>query len=161
MKIYSYDSETKIFTSEGEARPNPLEEGEFLLPAFATFLAPPSATETEVPIWSDLDEAWVLTSPPAPTPIEQYAAALEEYQQTMDAGIEVYGTLWHVDDATFNALLTYMHLDMKGFLQIRAKDNINYTIDRNIVKPLVQAIFSYRQAALEKFWAKKDAILES
>lgn len=48
MKIYHYDSSTGAFAGTSKADPNPRRAGSFLIPAFATEIAPPSATENNL-----------------------------------------------------------------------------------------------------------------
>jgi len=48
MRIYHYHPETKVFLGEGEARPDPLEPGAWLVPAHATTQAPPEAAPGQV-----------------------------------------------------------------------------------------------------------------
>ena len=52
MKIYNYDFKTGEFLSEGEADPSPLEPGVFLIPAYATDIAPPIIQQNEVAIFN-------------------------------------------------------------------------------------------------------------
>ena len=47
MKIYNYDKDTKIYTNSKDAKTNPLEPGEFLIPANAVVVVPPSVQPDE------------------------------------------------------------------------------------------------------------------
>jgi len=51
MKVYHFDINTKLLTTAADAHPNPMREGEFLIPAFATEIAPPSLAPNEAAKW--------------------------------------------------------------------------------------------------------------
>lgn len=50
MQIYHYDPDTKEYIYASLARPDPLEENKFLIPAYATDKEPPTTSEKEVAI---------------------------------------------------------------------------------------------------------------
>lgn len=58
MKIYNYDSNTKEYIGESEARPDPLEEGKYLIPAHATTIEPIQKQENKAVIFNG--ESWEL-----------------------------------------------------------------------------------------------------
>lgn len=58
MKGYSYDESTGEFRAEVTLHESPLEPGVFLLPAFATLLAPPVAGAQQAAVWRN--GAWML-----------------------------------------------------------------------------------------------------
>lgn len=58
MKIHNYDGITKEFLSESLADPSPLEEGVFMIPAFAVKTAPPQVAQNEVAVWDE--GAWIV-----------------------------------------------------------------------------------------------------
>ena len=67
MKIYNYDL-NGYYLSEGNARANPLEEGNFLLPANATFEEPLSPKVDNKIKWNG--ESWeyeIIEPEPEPT----------------------------------------------------------------------------------------------
>ena len=55
MKVYNYHPETKEYIGESEARPNPLEPGNFLIPALATTTILPGAIPGKARVF---DGAW-------------------------------------------------------------------------------------------------------
>ena len=68
MKIYHYDSSTKEYTRSSEARLDPLEmeinkTERWLLPANATFDAPPECPEGKVIV---MDNGWKIIAIPEP-----------------------------------------------------------------------------------------------
>ena len=69
MKIYHYDSSTGAFTGTSEADPNPRRAGSFLIPAFATEVAPPNISEKQFASWNGSE--WELKDIPEPEPIEE------------------------------------------------------------------------------------------
>jgi len=67
MNIYNYDPETNQYTSAAVADESPLEPGVYLIPAYATEIAPPTAGEDEAPFWTGT--AWEVKSTiPEPEP---------------------------------------------------------------------------------------------
>ena len=62
-------AESGIYHSEGLADESPLEPGVFLIPAYATTIAPPDVTELEVAVFRDGEwSVEVLPPPPEPEP---------------------------------------------------------------------------------------------
>ena len=53
MQIYNYDRFSGEYLFTSYADPNPLEPGKFLIPAFATELAPPEVQENEVRVFEN------------------------------------------------------------------------------------------------------------
>lgn len=53
MLIYNFNSETYEFTGTGEAMENPMSKGDYLIPAYATQLEPPSVGINEVAVFSN------------------------------------------------------------------------------------------------------------
>ena len=69
MKTYNYIAESGIYHSEGLADESPLEPGVFLIPAYATTVAPPQVTEPEIAVFKDGEwSVEVLPPPPEPEP---------------------------------------------------------------------------------------------
>ena len=66
MQIWHFHPDTGALLGAGAADPNPMEPGAWLIPAFATPVAPPEADEHERVVW--VDGAWVVTTLPAPPP---------------------------------------------------------------------------------------------
>ena len=66
MNIYNYDPETNQYNFSSVADESPLEPGEYLIPAYATTIAPPTAGENEAPFWTG--SAWEIRSTLEPEP---------------------------------------------------------------------------------------------
>lgn len=79
MQVFHYDIGTKLLIGTSEAHPNPLQEGEFLIPAFATEVAPPTLSPNEAAKWET--DHWAIvpivvdpdTGTPEPVDLVQYA----------------------------------------------------------------------------------------
>ena len=61
MKIYNYNRDTGEYVGESDATPNPISEGEYLIPACATTDAPPSVSADEVAVWDKESNLWTTT----------------------------------------------------------------------------------------------------
>jgi hypothetical protein len=57
--VYNYDPISGLLTSTSEADPNPLEEGEWLIPANATLDAPPELEDGHVAVYT-IGAGWAL-----------------------------------------------------------------------------------------------------
>ena len=62
MNFYSYDRVTGVYAGGGAAEEYPREPGKFLLPAFATFSAPPPTMRGEMAVFRD--DKWYLAMIP-------------------------------------------------------------------------------------------------
>lgn len=69
MNVYHYHPTTGEYVGQSEADPSPLEPGVFLVPAYATSVAPPSTcTEGYFIAWDG--NAWAEVAIPPPEPVE-------------------------------------------------------------------------------------------
>jgi hypothetical protein len=59
MTVYNYHPVSGQFTGASEAEPSPMSPGEFLIPAYATDVAPPEACSEGCALaWSNISKAW-------------------------------------------------------------------------------------------------------
>lgn len=85
MKIYNFDPASGRFLSEGQADPDPMTPGEFLLPAFSTPKAPPKLAAGQVAMFDRVADKWLtLSLPPAPpvTPSPAPAVSIADEART-------------------------------------------------------------------------------
>lgn len=54
LKVFSYHPETGEYVGEDIAFPNPLEEGQYIIPAYSTVVEPPKEQEGKVIVWTGL-----------------------------------------------------------------------------------------------------------
>ncbi|MFE0015987.1 hypothetical protein ACFWXH_14150 [Mesorhizobium sp. NPDC059054] len=93
MQVYHYDIGTKLLTGSSEAHPNPMREGEFLIPAFATPMAPPTLVPNEAAKWEN--DHWTVvpivmdagTGTPQPVDLVGYAGDLRWRLETGGTGM--------------------------------------------------------------------------
>ena len=57
-QVYHYDAQTGVYQGTDAALPNPRDEGAFLLPAHATFTAPPQVSAGRVAVFDAVTEVW-------------------------------------------------------------------------------------------------------
>jgi len=60
MNIYNYDSETFEYLNSSVADEDPVDAGDFLIPAFATIVEPLSASADEVAVFDPSSNEWTL-----------------------------------------------------------------------------------------------------
>lgn len=70
MIVYHYDPDTLVYlNTSSEADPDPLEPGNFLIPAYATRKVPPSMPNPKTQRQAFRDGAWVIETIPVPPAI--------------------------------------------------------------------------------------------
>lgn len=93
MKVYHYDIGTKLFVGVADAHPDPMREDGFLVPAFATKIAPPSLAPNEAARWES--DHWGIvpividprTGDLEPVNLVRYAADVRWRLETGGTGI--------------------------------------------------------------------------
>ena len=61
MKIYNYNKDTKEFVRETDARQDPLDSSNYLIPANATTIEPPVIEDGFVNVFSEISNSWIKT----------------------------------------------------------------------------------------------------
>lgn len=69
VKVYNYHPDTKEYVGSNDAVESPLEPGKYLLPAHATFDAPPEIPVGKRCIW--VASEWALEDAPVPEPVPE------------------------------------------------------------------------------------------
>lgn len=87
MNIYNYDPETNQYNFSSVADESPLEPGVYLIPAYATEIAPPTAGENEAPFWTG--SAWEIKS----TLVSEPAAKVWEEDEVWET-IRMHRDIW-------------------------------------------------------------------
>ena len=99
MNIYNYHPQTRQFVSVSEADPDPMDEGNWLIPAHATTAAVPVTPETHVAIFSPDTETWTLVIADSVTEATEQPPTLDA--QRLALATRIYGD---VDALTFLAV---------------------------------------------------------
>jgi hypothetical protein len=60
VKVYNYDPQSFELIDASDADPDPLTPGEYLIPANATTIAPPSARAFEAPVFDPAGKRWTF-----------------------------------------------------------------------------------------------------
>lgn len=60
MKVYNYHPRTRAFRFEEDADLDPLNPGNWLIPAHATTIKPPETNEHEIACFNDEDREWTV-----------------------------------------------------------------------------------------------------
>jgi hypothetical protein len=101
MKIFNYDDVGR-FTFESHADPDPLQPGNWLLPARSTPKPPPATVGTDFAVFKEEIDDWVVQQTPAPDPSKARASRWESIKVERDrrkAGGFKVGALWFHSDA--------------------------------------------------------------
>ena len=61
MKIYNYNKDTKEFIKETDARQDPLDPSNYLIPGNATTIKPPIIEDGFVNVFSEISNFWIKT----------------------------------------------------------------------------------------------------
>lgn len=99
MQIYNYDPYTNALIGSSQADESPLEPGEFLVPAFATLIAPPEVTDGKYAAFDGL--AWQLldaVGPIAEVIEETPQQTIARYEAALDAFLDAKARLFRYDN---------------------------------------------------------------
>jgi hypothetical protein len=68
LKVYSYNWATGEYIGSDIADPNPLEPGNYLLPAYSTDKEPPAVEKGKRAVFDFEKQEWLVEDQPAPPP---------------------------------------------------------------------------------------------
>jgi hypothetical protein len=96
-KYYSFNWATREYIGEDEADPDPLTPGEWLLPAYSTFKAPPEEIgPDEQAVFDSETNEWKKEKLPPPPPVE-FEKKFAEIPVYSLVGDEMIGDLFDAD----------------------------------------------------------------
>jgi hypothetical protein len=104
MQIFNYDPITRALIGAGIADENPLEPGEFIIPAYATAVAPPNVPAGK---YAAFDSAWQLldaVGPVAEVIAETQEQTIARYTAALDAHINATAAMYGWDNRITFAL---------------------------------------------------------
>jgi hypothetical protein len=94
MKIFHYDPLSLLFAAEGAADADPMQKGQWLIPAHATSVEPPKTGAGQVATFDIKEGVWLLIDAPVPQvsvgPPVPRAVSVEEAMQTALAEIDTH-----------------------------------------------------------------------
>ncbi len=132
MQIYHYHSETKALITSSPAKESPLEPGVFLIPGFATDVAPPDFVEGQARVFVNGQWQYVpISNPevgPSPTPIVTNDMVNIERTRRINAGKE-FGGIYLTGSDTDRANLS--DLAFAAQLRLAAGDQVTMTYFRD------------------------------
>lgn len=154
--IFNYDPLSGVFSGSDSARESPLESGVFLLPAFATDLAPPDCSDSERPVFKNgnwIVEALPVPEPePKPTVAEIWGKIKSERDRRKVGGVKVkVGTFdkwFHSDDASRiqQMALVMMGANIPANLQWKTLDDSFVTMTQAVAQSVFAAAAASDQA---------------
>ena len=68
MRIYSFNWATGEYTGQDEADQDPLDPGNFIIPAYATTKAPPELESNQRAVFDREKDDWTVDNGPEPEP---------------------------------------------------------------------------------------------
>ncbi len=98
MQVYHFDATTKLLTGLSDAHSNPMQPGQFLVPAFATEVPPPPLAPNEAAKWEN--DHWIAvpvivdreTNAQQPVDLASYAADLRWRLESSGTGM-IFGNI--------------------------------------------------------------------
>lgn len=139
MIIYNYDKETNEYLNKSEARLSPLEEGVYLIPAFATSITPLKSKEGFSQIFNENEQKWEYKEDNRG---EVYVTSLETLETCIVTRLGALSEL-----ADFVCLVDDLGKDEDGNLYAYYKDDFTPDFDK-INKELEITSISRLQAKL-------------
>lgn len=142
MIIYNYDGVNHAYLNSSEADPDPLNPGNFLIPANATEVAPPEAPAGQTPVWQD--DHWELVASDSLAPPELMPTPVIADQVQWNAILEVSQITNQIDpfiDSKFSVPLD------RAVMRASMRFAQNYYIE----SPLILDFIAYCNIPIEQF----------